>query len=160
MAIPPVPVDRLLVPDSPTAVPAGFEPVHAQIRGALPFPIDLGSSGSLLLVAATGHAVRWRDADPDEVVSAATRPGVPALLLYRRDGEIRGLTPLIAGRRALLPSAAPVVELIVLDWELRAGNLRGPGDFGSHLRIAWRSVPRGTDRFSPPLLHAQVVRRG
>jgi hypothetical protein len=159
MATLPIPVARILVP--PTSdVPAGFETLQLQIRTALPVPIDLGAVGSLLLVVATGHALRWRDADAADVVSSPEHRGEPLVLLYRRNGTIAGTAPVVQGRHSPLPPATPAVDLLVLDWEIRAGNVRGPGDFGSYLRLAWRAIPRGTDRFSPAPLHPQVVTRG
>lgn len=169
MATAAIPIDRLLVPPASAAVPPGFELVHAEIRQALPFPIDLGAAGTLLLVVATGHALRWRDAAADAIVTRSSperdpagprTPAIPALLVFRQAGVTRGLAPLVAGRRALLPADAPMIELVVLDWELRAGNLCGAASVGSFVRLAWRKVARGSDRFEPPALHPEVVRRG
>lgn len=165
----PIPIDRLLVPPASAAVPAGLELLHVELRQALPFPIDLGAAGTLLLVAATGHAVRWRDAAADAIVSTSAperapagprTPAVPLQLILRQGGATLGMAPLVAGRRALLPAGAPALELVVLDWELRAGNLRGAATVGSFVRLAWRKVGRGSDRFEPPALHPEVVRRG
>jgi hypothetical protein len=51
------------------------------------------------------------------------------------------------------------IELVVLGWQIRAGSLRGPGDFGSRIELAWRIADRAADEFSPPPVSARVLER-
>ena len=52
-----------------------------------------------------------------------------------------------------------VVELTIVDWDVRAGTVRGAGDFGSRLDVAFRRSDGGAARFEPPPVHPQLVRR-
>jgi hypothetical protein len=75
-----------------------------------------------------------------------------------------GAVPLVAGGRRLVPDAGAAdggvaVELVLLAWELRAGTVRGPGEFGSRLALAWRRADRGAAEFSPPPINPGLARR-
>jgi hypothetical protein len=72
--------------------------------------------------------------------------------------------PLVVGRRRLLPDGGrhehPMrIELAVLGWDIRAGSLRGPGDFGSRIRLAWRSADRSVELFSTPPVVPHILPR-
>jgi hypothetical protein len=135
----------------------------------VPHPIALEAGLSLLVVVPTGLATTWRDA-PDTAVVTTSRPqavptrtgkeylGVavphaPARVVLRlapgsgstvAGTGIAGAVPLVLGTRVVLPEGDPVpgprIQLLVRDWEIRAGSLRGPGDVGSFVRLAWRRV--------------------
>jgi len=177
MPLPPAPVLRALVPPAAPAPPDGFTRVDAAVTASLPFRVALEGDTALLLVLPTGLAATWRDADPAAVVSlgrwetaprptgapttppgSASRP--PLTLLLQRGGTTLASAPVTAGVVRGLPAEAGVAfEVVVLDWEVRAGNLRGPGDFGSRVSLAWRRADRGTDTFEPPPVHPEVARR-
>ncbi len=176
MTIGPIPVQRLLVPAEPPPLPPGTEVVDAALLNGLPHQIALGSSASALLIAPTGLAVAWRDADPSVRVSASDDElaprnpnrttgnplsAPPARLLVRRtDGTLIGVVPLVAGLTMHLPlgegSFGTAIDLTMLSWDLRAGNLRGPGDFGGRVSVAWRRVDQAPSRFEPPPVHPMV----
>lgn len=160
----PIPIARYLTPEAAPAAPPGFTAVSAALVGGLPHQLPLDGDLSLLLVAPSGLAREWRDADPAALVSRgawelAPRPAAeaelvraPVRLLARRGGLIVAAVPLSAGRRALLPpgdeARGVAIELIVLDWEILAGNLRGPGDVGGRIAVAWRRADRAPDRYT------------
>jgi hypothetical protein len=88
----------------------------------------------------------------------------PARLLLRRAAETIAVVPLVADRTARISESGDsdrgaVVELSILGWEIRAGSLRGPGDFGSRLEIAWRRCDRAEDRFEPPPVNRRAAER-
>ena len=51
------------------------------------------------------------------------------------------------------------IDLLIRSWDLRAGSMRGAGDFGSRIDVAWRRADRGSDAFAPPPLNQTVVDR-
>jgi hypothetical protein len=172
-----IPVDRYLVPDAPPVVPNDFVTVsHALVRG-IPEELRLDADYSLLVYAPTGNAVLWRDAEATLVVvsgdsaSLADSPAaaaddvaarVPVRLVLRRAGIFVAAVPLAVGLRRRLPddgSAGSAIELLLLDYRVHAGSLRGPGDFGSLLRFAWKRIDRADDLFILPPLPARVAER-
>lgn len=165
MATLPIPISGRLVPEVVPTPPEGFTVVEQPLVAGPIQRIPLDGGIELTLVVPTGLASAWRDADPAEVVShsataLAPAPGsggtpagpapAPVRLLVRRAGAIVASVPLIAGLRRRVPDAGGddrgvEVELVVLSWDLRAGTLRGPGQFGSRVELAWR-------RAGPPSL--------
>jgi hypothetical protein len=159
-----------LVPADPPPLAEGSEVAEAALLNGLPHTLQLGGIATATLIAPTGIAIDWRDGDPAAIVSqsdeTAARPDaitirIPARLLVRRlDGTLLGVTPLLAGLPVRLPRgdapAGPAIELTALSWDIRAGNLRGPGDFGGRIAIAWRQIDRSAPRFEPPPLHPGV----
>lgn len=180
MATPPIPVRRYLVsPQAPTT-PEGFQRIDQSISSSLPQAIDLGDGLSLLLVVPSGLARPWREADPTSIVShskpelAAFVPAAsevvghvdraPARLLMRIKGRTVASMPLVAGSRRMLPDSGQPdggirVELMLLGWDLRAGNLRGPGDYGSRISLAWRRADGAVEQFSTPPINPQLTPR-
>jgi hypothetical protein len=70
----------------------------------------------------------------------------------------------VAGRWFRVPSggdaaSGAALELIVVGWEIRAGTVKGAGDFGSSIRLFWRDVASGTDRFLPPAISPNILSR-
>jgi hypothetical protein len=171
---------RLLVPAPPPPLAAGFDTVDLPLVNGLPETVPLGAVATALLIAPTGLVRAWRDADPALPVdrgddqAAPLDDGAPAppagarppfrLLVRRLDGVLIGAVPLVARSPAALPLAAddggPAIELVVLRWDIRAGNLRGPGDVGGRIAVAWRRTDRAPDRFAPPPIHPAVAARG
>jgi hypothetical protein len=170
-----IPVDRLLVPDAPPAVPAGATQVLQPLLRGLPQELPLDATLSLVITVPTGIAVDWRDADPATVVASAAderapsgaqaRPALarpPVRLALRRAGGFIAGVPLVLGAHRFLPddgAGGAVIELTVLDYLLHAGTLCGPGDFGSLLRLAWRRCDAGVDHFALPPLPPRVAER-
>ena len=167
MASLPAQVQRFLVP---AAAPVGFVRLGLRLLGGLPVTIPLDEEVALVIVVPTGLAAAWREADPTSVVSRSTPEltpvaapvggnRAPARLLVRVEGAIVGSVPLVANLHRRLPDDAARVEVMVISWDLRAGSLRGPGDVGSRLELAWRRTDQGTDLFAPPPLHPALLAR-
>lgn len=169
------PITRYLVPPQ-TEGPAGFTRTEQKLTSGLPARIQLTPDLTLVLTVPTGLASTWVELDPNVVVSQSfdqtialpngpqhALAGVdraPVRLILLRDTELVGTLPLVAGRRARLASASgALVELIVIGWEIRAGTVKGPGDFGSSIRIAWRDSSVGVDRFLPPPVSPTILSR-
>ena len=150
------------------------------ILGGLPHTIQLDQDLRLILFVPTGLATVWRDADPTTVVTQsagelspstvvtnsaigdATR--APARVALQISGTIVASVPLAAGLRRTLPDSGNAdigsrVELAILSWDIRAGSLRGSGDFGSRLTLAWRRADKAVERFLTPTVSSQLVAR-
>jgi hypothetical protein len=162
----------------------GYERRLVQLVNGLPATIDLDAELALMLVAPSGLAATWRDAPGDAVVSssaderaARTEPAqnappppvgaverFPLRLVERRAGRLGAAVPLAAGLVRELPDAGdpsePVVaEIVVLSWDIRAGSLRGSGDFGSRIELAWRRADGDNAAAEPPAAHPRVLAR-
>ena len=168
---------RFLTPAASTIAPEGFTRVEERLRGGLPHTIALSGDRRLLLIVPNGVPALWRDTDPGVVVSSSaaelqpfapppspslgslSRP--PALLLFQVNRTTIASAPLVAGAVQRIPhSDGPAaVEIVVFDWEIRAGTLRGPGEFGSRIALAWRDAAVASDRFSEPPLNPVFVKR-
>ncbi|MET8040933.1 hypothetical protein ABZU25_08710 [Micromonospora sp. NPDC005215] len=182
--MPPFPIDRYLLPETPVEVPDGFTEVRQSLTAGLPHRVELGAGVHAVLILPTGLARQWLNTDPLAVVSSsaddlAPRPAPPAVLpppalvgrvplrlVVRQGMRILGSVPLAAGLRRVCPDAGPstgpapiVVELLVLGWLLHAGTVRGSGDYGSSLALAWRRADRAVDQFGPPPINEFVWRR-
>ncbi|MGW3785602.1 hypothetical protein ACWD5Z_13500 [Micromonospora chokoriensis] len=190
--MPPFPIDRYLLPETPVEVPEGFTEVRQSLTAGLPHRVELGAGVHAVLILPTGLARQWLATDPLAVVSSsaddlAPRPAppsappppalvgrVPLRLVVRQGTRILGSVPLAAGLRRVCPDAglttdtgsstaagsAPIaVELLVLTWLLHAGTVRGSGDYGSSIVLAWRRADRAADEFGPPPINQFVWRR-
>ncbi|TQJ22917.1 hypothetical protein FBZ33_3179 [Micromonospora sp. A202] len=190
--MPPFPIDRYLLPETPVEVPDGFTEVRQSLTAGLPHRVELGAGVHAVLILPTGLARQWLNTDPLAVVSSsaddlAPRPAPPAVppppalvgrvplrLVVRQGTRILGSVPLAAGLRRVCPDAGPavaataqparaatpiVVEVVVLGWLLHAGTVRGSGDYGSSIALAWRRADRAADQFGPPPINEFVWRR-
>ena len=176
---PPIPVSRELVPAGAPVAPDGFNVVTTGLQGGLPHVVPFEGDFSALLVVPSGVAAIWRDTDVTDIVGSSDAEvigtarmaeevglvGRPAArVLLRAGGEVRASMPLAAGVRRRRPDSGEPdqgtgAEVIVIGWQLCAGSLRGPGDFGSRIQLAWRRIDRGTDRFSPPVINPHLRAR-
>ncbi|MFG1841535.1 hypothetical protein ACGFH8_24300 [Micromonospora sp. NPDC049175] len=184
--MPQFPIDRYLLPETPVEVPDGFTEVRQSLTAGLPHRVELGAGVHAVLILPTGLARQWLHTDPLAVVSTsaddlAPRPAPPAVppppalvgrvplrLVVRQGTRILGSVPLAAGLRRVCPDAGPAVatgaapiavEVVVLGWLLHAGTVRGSGDYGSSIALAWRRADRATDQFGPPPINEFVWRR-
>lgn len=176
----PIPVQRYLVSAQKPTTPDGFTQVDVRILTGLPYPIPLTSDLQLIVVLPTGLAVPWRDADATAIASSSEAELSPAIpqtdfiigdvtrapfrLVLQQSRRIIGVVPLVAGLRRIVPdhgssNLGGQIELIILEWDVRAGSVRGAGDFGSRLSFAWRRANQGTSQFSPPPIHPMLVSR-
>jgi hypothetical protein len=166
---------RLQIAPTPAMAPEGFTAIDSAIRQGMPHPIPLAGNQRLLLIAPSGVATTWRDEDAATVVSAgawqrtasAVSPQkldiakqMPLRVLYQINGKTLAVVPLAIGPAQRLATDDGVkVDLLVLDWVLHVGALRGPGDFGSRIALAWRAADRAVERFSDPPLNPVFVQR-
>lgn len=175
----PVPVDRYLVPDTPATAPLGFTRRDDAITRGLPHTMVLDDEITIVLAVPNGLAITWRDADPSAVVTRSkpeTEPAAgsprevgavaefPVRFLVRRGGTRAAAVRPVLGTAQRYPriggaDRGVAIEIIVLSWDIRAGTLRGAGDFGSRVAVAWRRVDRADDLFSEPVVHPGVVGR-
>ncbi len=180
MPTPPIPVIRYLVAEARPRPPEGFTLVDEPIVGGLPFTLQLDAETRLIITLPNGLGLAWRDADPTSSVSRsddqleasgagqsepigdAARP--PLRILMQRAGTVVASVPLAVGVRRTLPDGGDRdrgarIEIVILGWELRAGSLRGPGDFGSRISLAWRRADQATLSFAPPPVNAHLLQR-
>jgi hypothetical protein len=175
----PIPIDRYLVPATVAPPSDDYTRITQALVNGLPHVIEVESGIRLVLVLPNGVAVAWRDAETTAVVSRSadqtTATSVPAqehpvgavvyapLRLYlERDRTTLASIPLVAGSRRTVPEAGGdgvEIELLVLAWDVRAGSLRGPGDFGSFVDLAWRRADKAGERFDVPALSPRVAAR-
>jgi hypothetical protein len=168
------PISRYLVPDTRPQVPSAFAKIRAELASGIPATIALDSQFSLVLTLASGVAQSWREEDPATLVSdgsdeLAARPQVPAapdpwrapLRLHLRHGDrASNSAPVVVGGRWLFADRERVaIEVLVLDWSVRVATIRGAGDAGSYLELAWRRANVAVDQFSIPPLPPPVVTR-
>lgn len=134
------PVLRLLTPEEPEPLPAGAIRVRAALDRGLPEYLPLHPDLGVFVVAAIGRADTWHRADPRTVVATPAAPGGIFRLVLRSGGAFVGALPLTAGARRVVHLAAPgrpATAVAAVDWELRAGSVRGPGAYGSWIELAW-----------------------
>ena len=176
----PTPIERFLTPVPSRAVPDGFSLIDSSIRNGLPHKLPLDGDANLILRMPTGLARTWRDADPttlvnrsdeqrlppdpngDYLAQSAVRP--PLRLVLVVGGRRIAAAPLVLGGITLLPAAGgddrPVrIAMKILSWDIRAGSLRGPGEFGSRIALAWRRADRAEEAFSAPPLNPYLQAR-
>lgn len=175
----PFPIERYLVPATVDPIPGATSETRALANG-LPDPQQLDADVSVVVTLPIGTATVWRDADPGALVASSApelepwtpapdtaigdlgRPPVRLLVLFQ--GAPVASVPLAAGLHRVAeddgnPTTGALVELRVVSWEIHAGSLRGPGDFGSSLRFEWRRTGRGTPHFEPPAVNPHVAAR-
>jgi hypothetical protein len=172
-----MPILRYLTPDVKPVPPDGFTVVDDRILQGLPHFVPLAGELRLAVLVPTGLVRHWLDADPTLVVTHSTRetepkavedepPGSaeePAARLVLMDGSVPvASAALTVGRRITLPetgAAGVRVDVVVLGWDLRAGSLRGPGNFGSRITLAWRSADTPIAHFSTPPVNPVLIKR-
>ena len=180
MVVPPIPIQRYLVPDQKPAAAAGFTVVQTSLLTGLPYPIRLNNDIQLIVILPTGLAIAWRDADPSTVVSTSTtelfpKPyampqevgyvsRAPLRIVAQWRGSIVSVVPLVAGLQRVVPDGGnqnlgSQIELAILQWEIRAGTLRGAGDFGSQLTLAWRIANQSSEQYSLDSINTRVISR-
>jgi hypothetical protein len=173
--MPPLPIDRFLTPEAPPGV-VGFVRSRQDLNRGVPFEWALEGDMSLVLLMPTGLATPWRDADPSIVLSASGEQATPhkaprgedvlerppLRLLLRRSRATLAAIPLATELRRVTPDgggAQSSVDLLIVGWLIHAGCVRGPGNYGSFLEIAWRRVERGESEFSLPPVDPHVAAR-
>lgn len=179
MRTPRFPIENALTPEPTAALPDGFTLIDEPLLRGLPHRIPLEGELELALIVPSGEANLWRDAPPDLLLSVSDwqraaaeelpdprAPGldrVPARLLLRRRRRVVAVLPLTAGLQQLVDVSGDgrgvLLEFVVLDWHLCNGNLRGPGDYGGRLRLAWRHCEKAVAHFSTPPVNPYLLPR-
>lgn len=172
--VPAFPIARYLVPVDPPALDDRFTVVDAVVTGSLPFSIDLSDTVALVLSLPTGLAVQWLDADPNDVLTTAqteTTPQpaaavpvsplhrAPVRLYARVGGRTTASIPLAAGMAAtfyVTSVGGTNYAVQILDWDIRIGNVHGAGNFGSHVKFAWRRADAAVQQYSTPSINPHL----
>jgi hypothetical protein len=99
---------------------------------------------------------------PDAV--AMGLPRCPARLLLRAGTSVVSSIPLASGVLRAIPEAGDFgagvrFAVVVLSWDIRAGSLRGPGDFGSRIALATRRADRASETFETPAISPELISR-
>lgn len=176
----PIPVEHYLTPEPAGTAPAGFTVIEQQIVQGLPHTIKLTDHLALILLLPNGLAHAWRDADPEAVVSRSADerqaqtaaqiaaqsalPRPPLRLMAQLDGVLQESVAVVAGGRVPGPRGGRPdrgirLELIPLSWLITAGTVRGIGDYGSRIRLAWRARGAGVDDYAIPPVNPNIVPR-
>jgi hypothetical protein len=164
---------------TPTA-PEGFTQVDEAITQGIPHAIELNQGTRVVLVVPTGLAQTWRDADPSLVVSQSDpelvgSSGQPdtvigdasrasARIVVQFGGVTMASLPLCCGLRRMIPDDGQPqggikIELTIVSWTIYAGSMRGVGDFGSRISLAWRRADQALSHYSTPLPNPYFVKR-
>lgn len=172
--MPSYPAARLLIPAALPALPDDFQVVESHLLTGLPHFIDLSKNLRLKLMLPTGLLQSWLDVDPaslvasseDETLPTADAPSEeiggcsrpPLRLAAIQTGTSLATVPASLQARRLLPGDGnakngTLLELAFLEWRIHAGTVRGSGDFGSYLKLAWRTANTAVDVFGPPVIN-------
>lgn len=161
---------RYLQPPIPTAPPDDLVRLRTSLTRGLPDRIVLDQGAQLAIAAPTGGVRLWTSGQPGELVStsqsehasfdpahpapADPRAQAPLRLYLLVDGQLAASLPLRLGALTSEPDngvSGVQIELMVLGWEVYAASLRGPGDYGSWIELAWRRINRGASGFQAPV---------
>lgn len=141
-----LPIIGALTPDAPVAEPDGATRLDSPIRAGLPHVLPLLPRWRVILSVPTGSARAWLDSDP----AAPLPDGAAPRLRFQLDGTTRFIAPLVRGDGyEVVDDGRAVLRAVILDWSLHVGDMRGPGDFGSYLRLAVVAADRGVAAFGP-----------
>ncbi|MDZ8258030.1 hypothetical protein [Nostoc sp. ChiQUE01b] len=94
---------------------------------------------------------------PGESIAEVKR--APARIIVQRSGLPMIAIPLVAGLQRITPDSGAFLELILLSWDIRAGSLRGIGDFGSRISLAWKQADQAASEYSPPAINPFLMLR-
>jgi hypothetical protein len=83
----------------------------------------------------------------------------PIRLVVLCGAVVAGVLPLAAGLRRLTATEGAAVVVEIIDWDVRAGALAGPGDALSRLQLGWRRANAAHSVFTAPPLHPRVAER-
>lgn len=149
----------------PTRLAEGVTVIDSAIDRGLPHAMPLGGSLVLGLVAPTGLARFWTEADPGRVVSDSAAPAMdlPLRLVLREGLRLVAVAPLVLGPPRLVGqaggAAAPRILLQVLSWRIHAGALQGTNATGSRLTLGWAPYGAEPGPFTPPRARDAVIGR-
>ncbi|MBX3337187.1 MAG: hypothetical protein KIT71_11980 [Nitrospira sp.] len=173
----PFPIARYLTPESQILVPEGFTAVDDSILRGLPHFIQLTGELRLVIMISTGVIKHWMDADPLLVVSKSEAQIAPKLagetadygsvelpsarIVLQEGTKSIASAGLTLGKITTLPEtgSAVRVQVCITGWDLRAGSMRGPGNFGSRISLAWRPANSAIVHFSTPPVNPVLVKR-
>jgi hypothetical protein len=141
-----LPVLSRLTPEPVIEAPDGFQLFDSPIRGGLPHALQLFPRWRAVLSRPTGVARWWLSRGPLETVEH----GAPRLR-FQLDGVTACIIPLIAGEafRITTPDGRTPLAVMVLDWKLHVGDFKGPGDYGSFVKLAVAVNDKAKMSFGP-----------
>lgn len=122
------------------------------LDGGVPALLPLRDGLALALGVPLGRARALLDLDPGVVVVGSGAVDVGAGQLRPRITLTSGSTPgdtvaIVPGTtRELAVAGSVAVRLVVGDLQITAGSLRGPGRYGSWIRLGWELVGPADDR--------------
>lgn len=150
--------------------PAGFRLTSRDLAGSLPASIALEPTLRLVLAAQSGEIGQWLDnpkaglvrdlaAEAQSASRREDRASLPLRLFLVEDGRLLGVIQPVVGRRQLVDARTSGnprgrLEVRVLELVVNAGSLQGPGDVGSRIVLAWRSLGKGSAAFEAPVASA------
>ena len=125
--------------------PPGATLVESRITMGLPHVVELLPRWRAVLSMPTGNARAWLDAPAGLTLTE----GAPRLR-FQRDSVTRYVAPLTRGDPfEIVDDGRALLRAVILDWALHAGDMRGPGDFGSFVRLAIEPIDAGVSSFGP-----------
>jgi hypothetical protein len=141
-----LPVIARLTLDALPDSPAGAQLFNSPVRGGLPHSIDLFPRWRAVLSRPTGVIGWWLRRDPFEPIDH----GAPRLR-FQLDGATVCVVPLVTGQpfRITRPDGGTPLDAMVTDWQLHAGDMRGPGNYGSFVTLAAAIADKAAQSFGP-----------
>jgi hypothetical protein len=158
----------------PPVAPEGLMAIDSPVLQGLPHAVPLLPRWRAVLVLPSGLVRPWLELPADMLVSsdaedaapmpAREPPASPARpgprLRLQLDGRTVATLPLAAGLLADVAADNSLrLRLLVRGWALHAGTLRGPGQFGSALRLSVAAADAGVNSFGPLPPSPAVTRR-
>lgn len=148
------------------------------VRG-IPHQMELMNNVHMVLVVPTGNASLWQQSDPDQSLSnsasqqipatlneenySSAFDRVPARLIVRSGSELLASIALTTGLTAEVSTPVSInnllIEITIKHWEIRTGNMRGPGDFGGRIVLSWRTKHNAVAHYSTPPVNPYLIPR-
>ena len=173
------PIEEYLVAETIEAPSAEFSIVERKLMQGLPQKIELDADVHLFVVVPNGLANIWRDSEPTLILScnhdenSLFDPGksisypnadrIPACLLVRRASEVKASIPLVSDMRVIVDVSSTttpcLIELNIMDWDIRCGVMRDNGDYNASIRFAWRKIEKAVEQYSTPPINPYVIKR-
>jgi hypothetical protein len=135
--------------------------IESLVRGGLPHAFALIDGWEATLVVPTGLAHVWLETPPDVAIASDGPQRSPAgpdnppmettpRLRLKREGAVQAVLPLVVGWPFLVASRGGRRLVVTIDsFSLHAGDMRGPGNFGSFIKLSAANAGEAADVFGP-----------